>query len=338
MFNSLCRVHQIFACTAVLVMAVACTDRNSPVSNPDGDCRPTDRAAVPEGARGVAIDAQKGYVSEQIRGGLYWITNGADQAAFLVASTGVIVIDAPPALAAAITESIRAVTDLPITHLIYSHYHADHIGGASSLSSTAIVIAHSATRTALLAAADPRRPVPTVTFDDTYDLTVGDQTLKLRYAGPGHVPGNIFIYAPAQRTLILIDIVWPGWVPFLALGQATDIGGYRAAIDLAIGYEFDTFIGGHVGRYGNKNDVAQTKAYVDDIFGEAASSLSSVSIQDVGAEIGYGNPYALVEEWFHRMSRQCAGRLVARWGNVLGGVDVFADSHCLAVIQHLRID
>jgi hypothetical protein len=58
----------------------------------------------------------------------------------------------------------------------------------------------------------------------------------------------------------------------------------------------------------------------------------------VGAEIGYGNPYALVEEWFHRMSRQCADRLVARWGNVLGGVDVFADSHCLAVIQHLRID
>ena len=38
----------------------------------------------------------KGYVCEQIRGGLYWITDGAYSTMFLVTREGVIVVDAPP--------------------------------------------------------------------------------------------------------------------------------------------------------------------------------------------------------------------------------------------------
>lgn len=323
-------------CIAAMTAMTACTDKDS--SSAPADCRPGERAPLPDGARGVAIDPQKGYASELIRGGLYWVTNGADQAAFVVASTGVIVIDAPPGLAFAISAAVREVTDRPITHLVYSHFHADHIGGAAAVAPGAVVVAHRATRDALVAAADPKRPIPTVVFDDAYTLTVGDQTLQLSYAGPSHVAGNIFIHAPAQRTLILIDIVWPGWVPFFALGQATNLAGYRAAIACALTFDFDTFIGGHVGRYGDKRDVQQTQGYIDDLFAEAGHALQTVEIQQIAAEIGYGNPYALVEEWFYRMSRQCAGGLFSRWGSVLGGTDVWADSHCLAVIQHLRID
>jgi glyoxylase-like metal-dependent hydrolase (beta-lactamase superfamily II) len=320
-----------------LLSWAACTDKSLPAPS-DGDCRPTEHAVLPAGARGVPIDPQRGYAVEQIRGGLYWVTNGSEQAVFLVATTGVIVIDAPPALAPSLNAAIRAVTDLPVTHQIYSHYHADHIGGASLISTTATVIAHTATKASLLAAADPKRPIPTVTFDDTYTLTVGDQTLQLSYAGPNHVAGNIFIYAPAQRTLIAIDIVWPGWAPFLALGEAVNITGYRAALDHAMAFDFDTFIGGHVGRYGTKADVQQTKAFVDDLATEAGAALAMVNIQEVGAEVGFENPYVLVEEWLHRMSKRCADPLISRWSSALGGVDVFAASHCLAMIQHLRID
>jgi glyoxylase-like metal-dependent hydrolase (beta-lactamase superfamily II) len=305
------------ALLGALISLCACVDMRAPAADA-GEPGSVARLPVPAAARGVAIDQQLGYASTAVRGGLYWVTNGSDQAAFLVSSAGVIVIDAPPALAPSITAAVRAVTSQPITHLVYSHFHADHIGGASMISGTATVIAHSATKAALEAAADPRRPLPTVTFEDTYTLAVGDQTLELSYAGPSHVPGTIFIYAPAQRTLILVDIVWPGWVPFSALG--------------------DTFVGGHVGRVGTKADVQQTKAYVDDLFGEAGAALAAVSIQQVGAEIGYENVYALVDEWFRRMSKRCNDQLVSRWGTVLGGADVFGESHCLAAIQHLRID
>jgi Metallo-beta-lactamase superfamily len=49
----------------------------------------------------------------------------------LIYGRGVAVIDAPQTLATNIPKAIAEVSDKPITHLIYSHSHADHIGGSS---------------------------------------------------------------------------------------------------------------------------------------------------------------------------------------------------------------
>ena len=76
-------------------------------------------------------------------------------------------------------------------------------------------------------------PLPTVTFDDKYTVEVGGQVLELEYRGANHEPGNIFIYAPMQKTLLLIDIIFPGWTPFKNLALAEDIPGYFRAHDVA---------------------------------------------------------------------------------------------------------
>lgn len=298
----------------------------------------TSYAPLPETARGVPIDPARGYALEEIRDGLYWVTNGSEQAAFLVSTEGVIVIDAPPYLTDALAAAVQSVTTQPITHIVYSHYHADHIAGAGRLSTTAQIVAHTETQKALERAADPNRPIPTITFEESYTLTVGNQTLELSYHGPNHVPGNIFIHAPLQRTLMVIDIVWPGWVPFVELGEAEDLPGYRAALDTALTLDFDIFIGGHVGRYGNKSDVERTKEYVDDVFAAAGRALQAVNINEIAQEVGYENPYALVDVWFDRMKVQCADELTTKWVGRLGGADAWAETHCFVAFQSLRID
>jgi hypothetical protein len=53
-------------------------------------------APVPESAKGVAIPQDKGYVVEEVKDGLYWVTEGAYTAMFLTTGKGVIVVDAPP--------------------------------------------------------------------------------------------------------------------------------------------------------------------------------------------------------------------------------------------------
>ena len=78
----------------------------------------------------------------------------------------------------------------------------------------AIIIAHEETAKQLEERNDPNRPLPTVTFTDKYTLEVGNQILELEYHGPMHEPGNIFIYAPNHKVLMLIDVVFPGWIPF----------------------------------------------------------------------------------------------------------------------------
>ncbi|HEU4404415.1 MAG TPA: MBL fold metallo-hydrolase [Polyangiaceae bacterium] len=296
-------------------------------------------APVPEGARGLPVDPSKGYLVTPFGEGLYGVTNGIDQAAFLATDAGVVVLDAPPSLADGLGKAIREVTAAPVTHVVYSHYHADHIGGAARVAPPgAAVIAHEATARALAREADPNRPAPTLTFADAYALEVGGRRLELAYRGPNHVDGNLFIYAPASRALMAVDLVWPGWVPFFELGQAEDVPGYRASFDLILQYDFDVFVGGHVGRYGTRADVEQTKAYVDDLFRHAAEAIGAVGIDEAAAQVGYENPFVLVDRWFSLMKGRCAGAVQGAWVGRLGAADVWADSHCLAALQSLRID
>jgi glyoxylase-like metal-dependent hydrolase (beta-lactamase superfamily II) len=88
-------------------------------------------------------------------------------------------------------------------------------------------------------------PVPTVTFAKNMTLQLGNQTLQLDYHGNNHLPGNIFIYAPKQKVLMLVDVIFPVWVPFAYLGIAKDTAGFIEAHDTALkNYDFDTICTG----------------------------------------------------------------------------------------------
>ena len=56
--------------------------------------------------------------------------------------------------------------------------------------------------------------IPNEIFSNNYTLEIGNQTLQLEYYGYNHFPGNIFNYAPKQKVLMLVDIIFPEWVPF----------------------------------------------------------------------------------------------------------------------------
>ncbi len=210
----------------------------------------TSSAALPDTSFGPQIDYSKGYLVEEIRDGLYWVTDGAYNTMFLTTGQGVIVVDAPPSIGENYLNAIAEVTEEPITHVIYSHTHNDHIGSASIFPDDAVYIAHKNAAASLEERNDPNRPLPTVTFDDTYVLEVGNQILELEYNGPMHEPGNIFIYAPNQKVLMAVDLIFPGWTPFKDLAMAQDVPAFLAAPDEILEYDFDVLVGGHLTRLG----------------------------------------------------------------------------------------
>src|SRR5260370_37669225 len=109
---------------------------------------------------------------------------GIVQPSFVVTRGGVVVVDAPPALAEKIPAAIKRVTDKPVTHFIYTHSHYDHVGSASRFPG-AELIAHAETARILPVHADPELPLPTRTFEgQQMTPEVGDQTIGLRYPGP----------------------------------------------------------------------------------------------------------------------------------------------------------
>lgn len=297
------------------------------------------------------MDLSKGYYVDEIQNDLYWVTDGTYQAMFLVHKQGVIVVDAPPSIGVNILNAIADVTDKPITHVVYSHSHADHIGAAGIYPAEAKVIAHEETARQLEEALSPDRaypygvfvgggpvPLPDITFKKQFTLRRGDQVLKLAYLGPNHEPGNLFVYAPNHKVLMLVDVIFPAWSPFAALALAEDIPGYYQAYDQVLGYDFDTFIGGHLTRLGTRQDVETAREYVFDVRDNAAAALGEVDFFAIAAETGFTNQWLLFDTYLDAVAQNCTDKTMLDWRGKLGGVDIFTFSHCHSTMESLRIE
>jgi glyoxylase-like metal-dependent hydrolase (beta-lactamase superfamily II) len=118
-------------------------------------------APVPDFAFGPEIPESGSPVTD-LGGGAYGITSGMVNTMFLETKDGVVVVDTPPGLGPALQAGIESVTTKPITHLIYSHAHADHIGSAHLLARDGLkIISHEPTGKFVEEANDPNRPLPT---------------------------------------------------------------------------------------------------------------------------------------------------------------------------------
>ncbi len=294
---------------------------------------------VPAEAKGPPIDPAKGYRLQELGKGLYMITDNVSQSMFMVYETGVVVVDAPPEYAAHIVEAIREVSDRPITHMVYSHSHADHIGGAKALGNIPTIIAQEETRRLLVRDKDPNRPLPTLTFRDRYSLKVGSQVLELSYHGDGHEPGNIFIYAPAQQTLMAVDLVFPGWMPWRRFAIAHDIPGYFAQVEEISKMPFTTFVGGHVARTGTHADVDRQLAFMRDLKDAAGQALAGNKPgEGMEAKTVGENPWAVYDDYIDRVVIGCVNTLTPKWQGQFAAFDVFIWDQCYSMEQSLRVD
>src|SRR5260370_2122241 len=90
---------------------------------------------------------------------------------FLTTRDGVILVDAPPTIGHNLLRAIDAITSangMPstVTHMVYSHSHADHIGASSLFGGDVVRIGHVENLRLLLRDDHPNRPPPTITSQD----------------------------------------------------------------------------------------------------------------------------------------------------------------------------
>jgi len=276
----------------------------------------------------------------EVREGLYWLSDGAYNTMFLVSTKGVIAVDPLPTLGRGYLDAVRKVTDQPVTHVVYSHDHADHIGAAELFPRSAAIVAHAETAAILARRRDPRRPPPTATFQDRFVLQAGDQTLHLEYKGVNHSPGNLFLYAPKQRVLMLVDVVYPGYAPYPDLGVAADVPGYIEAHRQALSYDFIDFIGGHVDRIGSRADVERSLEFVLDL---KRASEEALAERPFPAFLADHPAQAARSKWFAHddyegdLVDRCYKRLLPKWSSRLEGVERSLRSHCRTMIVALAI-
>jgi len=301
------------------------------------------RNFAPELAQTIArmpkIDPQTGLYVAEIEPGLFYVTEGVYQSAFLVTDTGITLFDAPPSFAYKLPGILaQYAPGKPIEYLIYSHGHNDHIGGSGVFADIPGLKIVASAEIARMIGENGRPGIlrPTDTFEDSYKLTLGTQPVELKTAAFHSEQGDVIIYLPKLKFLIAVDTITPGEVPFMNFGGTSDMGGYLTMFDTLLAYDFDTIMSGHISILGNRNDLILARDYTYDVRDTALKSMADFygRFESTLAKMDYQNPNLAYRAAMEMVRDDCADEIINRWSDRLSVVDVWADSHCETVVMY----
>ena len=141
---------------------------------------------------------------------------GGGNSAVFITANGVVVVDTKnPGWGQPLLDKIKSVTDKPVTTIINTHTHGDHVSGNVEFPATVDVVTHENTKANMEHMRIPSgitpapgtpanifkenggRGMPKRTFKDTMTLGNGNDRIELHYFGRGHTNGDAWVVFPA---------------------------------------------------------------------------------------------------------------------------------------------
>ncbi len=164
-----------------------------------------------------------------------YTAEGDPNTGVVVGDDCVMVLDAQatPVMAQDVLRHIRTVTDLPVKHVVLSHYHAVRVLGASG-SGAANVIASRDTYDLIVERGQqdyqselerfprlfdavesvPGLTWPNIVFSGELTVWLGSVEVRLLQVGRGHTKGDTIAWLPQERVLFSGDLVEFGATPY----------------------------------------------------------------------------------------------------------------------------
>jgi glyoxylase-like metal-dependent hydrolase (beta-lactamase superfamily II) len=155
---------------------------------------------------------------EKLRDNLFVLRGGGGNTAVFVQANGVTVVDTKnPGWGAPILEKIKELTPKPVTMIINTHTHGDHVSGNVEFPATVDVVVQENTAANMKKMAPvtgfaaPATPQPSIfetskgvglakrTFTDTMTIGSGSDQINLYYFGRAHTNGDAWVLFPTLR-------------------------------------------------------------------------------------------------------------------------------------------
>jgi cyclase len=188
---------------------------------------------------------------QHVKGNLYLITGGGGNTAALVADKGVVLVDTKLAnWGQRIMDKVRTVTDKPVTTIINTHTHGDHVGSNEYFEPSVEIIAQANTKANMQkmdSLQGKPHAMPDRTFNDRLTVGSGRDRVELHYFGRGHTDGDAWVVFPELRVLHTGDLFPRKGTPLIDVNNGGSGVEYPATLEKALKgiRNVDTVIPGH---------------------------------------------------------------------------------------------
>ena len=214
---------------------------------------------------------------KDVKPGLFMVVGAGGNTTVRVTSEGVVLVDSKNSGQAIYDDLMAAVASVsggqPVRWLIDTHHHADHTGNNARFLAAGVKVVGQKNMAAELAkfTPPPNNPaavapaVPDVTYDQSYAIKLGRDTVRLAHYSPAHTDDDTIVYFPDLKVVSTGDELNAATPNFDYLGGAS-IAGWVNSLDQVLKLDWDLAIPGH-------GDKPMTRAEVIAFRGKLATLL-----------------------------------------------------------------
>ena len=188
---------------------------------------------------------------QKVKDNLFVVTGGGGNTAVFITDKGVVLVDTKVAnWGERIMEKVKSVTDKPVTTIVNTHTHGDHVGSNEYFEPSVEIVTHENTKANMEkmdALKGKAHAMPDRTYKDKLSLMSGKNRIALYYFGRGHTNGDTWVVFPALRVVHAGDLFARKGTPLIDVNNGGSGVEYPATLEKALKgiRNVDTVIPGH---------------------------------------------------------------------------------------------
>jgi glyoxylase-like metal-dependent hydrolase (beta-lactamase superfamily II) len=226
---------------------------------------------------------------EKVKDNLFVIRGAGGNTAVFVTSNGVTLVDTKnPGWGQPLLDKVKTLTDKPVTRVINTHAHYDHVSGNIAMPANVEIVAHEYTAKRLpvfstvtgrgetenVFKANPGKGLAKRTFTDKMTISSGADQINLYHFGPAHTGGDAFVEFAALRVMHAGDVFARKALPLIDKDNGGSGVEFAATVRKTVDgvKTVDTIINGHLPAQTTPAEMREYADFVADFVAHVQAS------------------------------------------------------------------
>jgi cyclase len=230
---------------------------------------------------------------DKLKDNLFVMKGGGGNSSVFITAKGVIVVDTKnPGWGQPLLDGIKKVTNKPVTLIVNTHTHGDHVSGNVEFPAEVDIVTHVNTAANMKEMRPNSSAAPTPnprnifrenngkglakrTFSDKMTIGSGADQIDLMYFGRAHTNGDAMVFFPAHRVFHIADVFPGNELPIMDSNNGGTGAGYADTLTKALAFtekNADVIVNGHSNATSTNADL---KNYIQFIRGYVTAAQAA---------------------------------------------------------------